>query len=159
MERREPKKRNRRSDSTTAAVQASQNVALGPHDPPGAIEFPETARPHWDWIMSARARDRWLPIDLANAAELAILYDDIGRMRAAIRKQGDVGEDGKAHPLHKVVADATRRVIALSRMLHVHPEATEGRSRDAGNALKAERQAAASTLPNNVSRLIPRVAS
>lgn len=109
--------------------------------------------------MSARARDRWLPIDLANAAELAMLYDDAARMRARIVLDGDVREDGKAHPLHKVMADAQRRVIAISRMLHVHPEATEGRSRDAGNALANERDAAAAggAVPANVTRLIPRV--
>ena len=159
MERREPKKRNRRSDSATAAVTAAQNVALGPHDPPAHIDFPASARPYWDWIMSARARDRWLPIDLANAAELAMLYDDAARMRARIVLDGDVREDGKAHPLHKVMADAQRRVIAISRMLHVHPEATEGRSRDAGNALANERDAAAAggAVPANVTRLIPRV--
>ena len=159
MERRE-KKRNRRSDSATAAVTATQNAALGPHDPPDYIEFPDTAIPYWLHIMEARARDRWLPIDLANAAELAMLYDDMGRLRKAIRDEGDVLE-GKPHPAHRLLDTAGRRAIALSRMLHVHPEATEGRSRDAGNALQNERKAkeAQSGTPDNVTRLIPRVAS
>jgi phage terminase small subunit len=129
-------------------------------DPPAHIDLPAAARPYWDWIVTARARDRWLPIDLANAAELATLYADVARMRARVTVDGDVGEDGKAHPLHKVISDATRRVIALSRLLHVHPEATEGRSRDAGNALQNERKAAEAqkgSLPANVARLIPRV--
>lgn len=158
MERREPKQRNRRSDSATAAVQAAQNAALGPHSPPSHIDFPDSALPYWLTIMEARARDRWLPIDLANAAELAMLYDDMARLRASIRKEGDVVE-GKPHPAHKLLDTAGRRAIALSRMLHVHPEATEGRSRDAGNALANERAAAASEVnAPNVTRLIPRVA-
>ncbi len=119
------------------------------------MEFPEAARPYWDWIMTARARDRWLPIDLANAAELATLYADIARMRARVALDGDLGQDRKAHPLFKVISDASRRVIALSRLLHIHPEATEGRSRDAGNALKVERASAAAA--DNVHPLIRRV--
>ena len=105
--------------------------------------------------MTARARDRWLPIDLANAAELATLYDDIARMRAKLRLDGDLGQDGKAHPLHKVISDASRRVIALSRLLHIHPEATEGRSRDSGNALRADLDSAVAG--GNVHPLIRRV--
>ena len=158
MERRKPN-RNRRSDSATAAVTAAQNAALGPHDPPAHIDFPDSARPYWLNIMEARARDRWLPIDLANAAELAMLYDDMARLRAVIRLDGDVLE-GKPHPAHRLLDTAGRRAIALSRLLHVHPEATEGRSRDAGNALQNEREAkqAQSGTPDNVTRLIPRVA-
>ena len=159
MERREQKTRNRRSDSTVAAVTAAQNVSLGPLEPPAHIDFPESALPHWLTIMEARARDRWLPIDLANAAELAMLYDDMARLRAAIRLDGDVREDGKPHPAHKLLDTAGRRAIALSRMLHVHPEATEGRSRDAGNALQNEREVreSKSAATANVTRLIPRV--
>lgn len=159
MERREPKKRQRRSDSATAAVKATQNAALGPHDPPAHIKLPKSAMPYWISIMGARARDRWLPIDLANAAELAMLYDDMARLRGTIRKQGDMLENGNPHPAHRLLDTAGRRAIALSRMLHVHPEATEGRSRDAGNSGALERAAAggADSIPDNVRRLIPRV--
>lgn len=157
MERRKPKKARRRSDSATAAVTAAQNASLGAHDPPAHIEFPDSARPFWLNIMEARPRDRWLPIDLDNAAELAMLQDDMARLRAAIRKDGDV-LDGKPHPAHRLLDTAGRRAIALSRLLHVHPEATQGRSRDQGNKLAVEREAKSQKLPDNVSRLIPRVA-
>jgi hypothetical protein len=36
-----------------------------------------------------------------------------------------------------------RRVVALARVLHVHAEATQGRARDAANALDLERKARA----------------
>ena len=159
MERREPKKRQRRSDSAAAAVKAAQNAALGPHSPPEYIDFPDSAMPYWLHIMEARARDRWLPIDLANAAELAMLYDDIARLRAVIRLEGDVLE-GKPHPAHRLLDTAGRRAIALSRMLHVHPEATEGRSQDAAKSAQNDRKAreAQAGTPDNVTRLIPRVA-
>lgn len=159
MERKEPKKRNRRSDSATAAVKAAQNAAMDSHEPPAHVDFPDSALPYWQNIMRARARDRWLPIDLDNAAELAMTQCDMARLRAVLRIEGDVMENGKPHPAHKLLDSAVRRAIALSRLLHVHPEATEGRSRDAGNALQNERKAAeaqTSGLPENVARLIPR---
>lgn len=143
MERNPPKDRNRRSDSNSAAVVAAQNVALGPHEPPAHIEFPASAMPYWLAIMRNRARDRWNELDLANAAELAMLHDDMARMRAKIRAEGDVLDGHKPHPAHKLLDTAGRRAIALARMLHVHPEATEGRSRDAGGALANERAAEA----------------
>ncbi len=147
MERKGPKSRNRRSDSNDAAVVASQNAALGPLDPPGHIEFPESARPYWLAIMRNRPRDRWNDLDLENAAELAMLHDDMARLRRKIRVAGDILENGAPNPAHRLLDTAGRRAIALSRMLHVHPEATEGRSRDAGNALANERQAEAEADP------------
>ncbi|MBH1819901.1 hypothetical protein JAK53_14400 [Stenotrophomonas maltophilia] len=135
------KKRKQRSDSNTAAVQAAQNAALGALEPPAHIAFPDSAMPYWQAIMRNRPRNRWNDLDLANAAELAMLHDDMARLRAVIRLQGDVREDGKPHAAHRLLDTAGRRAIALSRLLHVHPEATEGRSRDAGNALALERDA------------------
>ena len=156
MEQSKAKTKRSRSDSAAAAVRAEQNAALGPHDPPAHVEFPDTALPYWQNIMRARPRDRWLPIDLDNAAELAMLQDDMARLRGLIRSEGDV-LDGKPHPAHRLLDTAGRRAIALSRLLHVHPEATEGRSRDAGKALAVEREARDRQLPDNVARLIPRV--
>ena len=76
-----------------------------------------------------------------------MLYDDMTRLRRQIRVDGDILEGAKPHPAHRLLDTAGRRAIALSRMLHVHPEATEGRSRDAGNALANERQAEAEADP------------
>ena len=43
--------------------------------------------------------------------------------------------EGKLNPKHVLIDKLVRRVMGLSRMLHVHPEATDGRSEDAGKAL------------------------
>ncbi|MCC8618915.1 hypothetical protein [Xanthomonas vesicatoria] len=149
------KTRNRRSDSVTAAVLAAKNVAAGGLQPPSHIEFPQEAWPHWAAIIGNRARDRWNDLDLINAAELAMIHADIARLRALVRKEGDTIAGGKVHPAHKLLDTAGRRAIALSRMLHVHPEATEGRSRDAGNALNLQRQAEKAA--TNSDPLIPRL--
>lgn len=136
------KPRNRRSDSSAAAVQAAQNAALGPLDPLPYAPIPPEAKPFWVAIMRNRPRDRWNDADLANAATLARCQWDVERLQCEVATEGDV-IDGKVNPKHLLIDKLVRRVMGLSRMLHVHPEATDGRSQDAGKALEVERQALA----------------
>ena len=122
--------RQTRSDSTTAAVQAAQNAAQGPLEPPAHIPLPDAARPFWAALVRNRPRHKWNEADLGNAAILAItqmqVHDLIGDVEQAA-----------------LVDKLTRRIVSLSRLLHVHPEATEGRAQDAGNKLALEREAEA----------------
>lgn len=137
------KARNRRSDSAAAAVQAARNARAGELKPPAHVSLSVAARKFWPRIVANRARDRWNELDLTNAAELARMFADIERLRAIIAAQGDILPNGKPHPAHKLLESTGRRAISLSRVLHVHPEATEGRARDGGNALQQEQQARA----------------
>lgn len=132
--------RKRRSDSAAAAVKAQRNAASALPKPPKHLPLPVEAKPYWADIMRARTRDAWLEVDLVNAVELACLYADIARLRELIRDEGDIIK-GKPHPAHKLLNDAGRRAVSLSRVLHVHVEATAGRAQDAGNALQKQRQA------------------
>ena len=120
--------RQTRSDSATAAVQAAQNAAQGPLNPPEHISLPDEARPFWDALMRNRPRHKWNDADLGNAAILAISQMQVHHLI------GDVEQIA-------LVDKLTRRIVSLSRLLHVHPEATEGRAREQGNALETEREA------------------
>lgn len=134
------KTRNRRSDSAAAAVKAMANALAGELKPPAHVSLSPAARKFWPRIIANRARDRWNDLDLTNAVELARMFADMERLRALIDAEGDIVR-GKPHPAHKLLESTGRRVVALSRVLHVHPEATEGRARDGGNALQKEQQA------------------
>ncbi|KAF1684882.1 TerS protein [Pseudoxanthomonas taiwanensis] len=122
--------RQTRSDSAAAAVQAAQNAAQGPLEPPAHIPLPDAARPFWAALVRNRPRHKWNEADLGNAAILAItqmqVHDLIGDVEQAA-----------------LVDKLTRRIVSLSRLLHVHPEATEGRAQDQGNKLALEREAEA----------------
>ena len=122
--------RQSRSDSSAAAVQAAQDAAQGPLEPPAHVTLPDAARPFWAALVRNRARHKLNEADLGNAAILAItqmqVHDLIGDVEQAA-----------------LVDKLTRRIVSLSRMLHVHPEATEGRAQDAGNKLALERDAEA----------------
>ncbi|KAA0893072.1 TerS protein [Pusillimonas sp. ANT_WB101] len=132
--------RRTRSDSAKAAVQASQNAARGPLSPPSHVALPADAKPFWDAVMLNRPRDRWNDADLAMAAVMARDQAAVERLQREIAIEGDV-LDGKLNPKHKLVETLARRVVAMARAIHVHAEATTGRSQNQGKALELERQA------------------
>lgn len=71
---------------------------------------------------------------------LARAQYDVERHEAAIAEEGDI-IDGTLNPRLALVDKLGRRIMSLSRLLHVHPEATQGRAQDQGNKLALEREA------------------
>ena len=134
-------KRNR-SDSNAAAVRAAQAAALGPLDPPEHVALRGGDRPFWNAIVTSRARDTWTLIDLCTAGNLARTQADIERLQVDLDTGGYVLGDGKPNPIAALVETLTRRSVALSRALHVHAQATVGRSANASNGLALEKAAA-----------------
>lgn len=132
--------RRPRSDSAKAAVQAAQNAALGPLLPPAHVVLPDAAKPFWNAIILNRPRDRWNDADLALAAVMARDQATLERLQSELNIEGDVIE-GKLNPKHKLAETLARRVVSMARILHVHAEATTGRSQNQGKALELERQA------------------
>lgn len=126
--------RARRSDSAESAVIAAQNAAEGAPVPPEHVSLPDEAVPFWNALMANRPRDRWNDADLANAAILAVTQMQVHRLLEDIEQA-------------VLVDKLTRRIMALSRMLHVHPEATQGRPREQGKKLALERSAAENVHP------------
>ena len=120
--------RQTRSDSATAAVQAAQNAAAGPLEPPAHVTLPDAARPFWDALMRNRPRHRWNDADMATAALLATSQMQATALMADVEQMPVVDKLG-------------RRIAMLARLLHVHPEATQGRAREQGNELGTEREA------------------
>ncbi len=142
--------RQTRSDSETAAVQAAHNAAQGVLDPPAHVNLPAAARPFWEALIRNRPRHKWNDADLATAATLARAQADVERLQRELDQEGDLVGDlfvGKLNPKHKLLETLIRRSASLSRLLHVHPEATEGRAREQGNALSVERHAEGNVHP------------
>lgn len=137
--------RRKRSDSAAAAVAAAQSAALGPLNPPKHIKLRKGDRPFWDAIMRSRARDTWTDSDLTTAATMARAQADIEKLQAEVDSEGYTLENAKGiqviNPKAIIFETLCKRVVALSRVLHVHAEATIGRSRNAANALANERAA------------------
>lgn len=149
-----------RSDSATAQIAAAQNAAKGAIQPPDYVRLRETDKVFWDEIVRARAYDTWTNVDLAKAANLARCQADIERISAELNDEGDtlMNERGTVvvNPKHSLLETLTRREIALSRAIHVHAEATVGKSEDAAKVLKAEKNARKANADTN-DDLIPKL--
>ena len=137
--------RRPRSDSKTGAKIAVAAALAGSIEPPGHVRLREGDRPFWDAIVCARARDRWDDHDLALAGNLARSMADLEKLQAALDLEGHTMLNAKgtpvANPTHTVLETLTRRVVALSRALHVHAEAKDGESREQGKTLGKQREA------------------
>ena len=138
----QPRQRSVRADSTAgkkAAVDAAINPVL---QPPAHIKLRAQDLPFWDAIIRARARDTWTDVDLAKAANLARCQSDIERIQTRVDREGAVTTNARGtkvlNPLHALLETLTRREIALSRAVHVHAEATTGKSEDAARKLQEQ---------------------
>jgi hypothetical protein len=141
--------RQHRSDSTTAAVVATQLAAAGPIEPPPHVRLRDGDRPFWDSIVRARAKATWNDSDLEVAASMARAKADIERIQSEIDAEGDVVTNERGtqiiNPKHTLIETLTRRVMAGSRMLHIHAEATQGESREQKGKLAKQREAEKAT--------------
>ncbi|MGO1719750.1 MAG: hypothetical protein ACTHZI_06090 [Luteimonas sp.] len=92
------------------------------------MTLPDGALPYWRALMANRARHKWNDADLATAALLAVTQMQVIELMADIEQAALVDKLG-------------RRIALLSKLLHVHAEATQGRAREQGNAVAAEQEA------------------
>jgi len=133
-------KRNRSDSYNTEGEMARAK----PPEPPQHIEVPDGAMPHWWAIVRAREYKSWTGPDLEHAANLACCLYDCERLRRDIRVEGDVLENKRGTPIvnpkHTLLEQLSRRSVALSRLIHVHAEATSGKARDEAERNKKQRE-------------------
>lgn len=136
--------KRQRSDTIAGAVSSYQGASRL-FEPPAHVRVPDAARPFWFSIVQARAADRWNEADLEVAAELARCRATIERLNLELEDESDIITNAKGtqvvNPKHSLLETLTRRMVALSRALQVHAEATQGKSRDQVKQNKAQQQA------------------
>ena len=112
--------------------------------PPAHVTLPDEAVPVWRNIVRARDYQSWTAIDLEHAANLACCLADLERLRVEVRREGDILKNARGtqimNPKHALIETLSRRSVALSRMLHVHAEATVGESRHQAKRSKKQRE-------------------
>lgn len=139
--------RRQRTDTVKGAVSAMSG-AINEIEVPEHVSVPDAAMKFWRSITKARSAERWNDADLEVAAELARTKANIERLNAEIEAEGDVIKNDRGTPIvnpkHSLLETLTRRMVALSRMLQVHAEATQGKSRDQVKSNKAQAAAAKS---------------
>jgi hypothetical protein len=119
-------------DTASGALDAMQD-ALVTLEPPAHVTLRHDAWPFWHSIVKTRPASAWTAPDLEIAAHLARAKADIERVQQDLYKEGDIVTNTRgtqiANPRHQILETLTRRAVALSRMLHVHAEATGGKAR------------------------------
>ena len=134
--------KRQRSDSATAAVMAF-NSAQNTIDPPMPLNEREMF--YWCAITRARAREDWTAIDLMHAWNLAKQMLLIEQSHEEIAEKGMtvVNEKGTQidNPAFSRLEKLTRLSASLSTKLHVHSEATVGKSEDAAKRATKQRDA------------------
>ena len=122
----------KRAGTHTVGTQVAMAAAKMP-EPPSHIHLPDEAMPTWCAIVRARDYTSWTAVDLEHAANLACCLADLERLRHEVRREGDIIINARGTPImnpkHTLIETLSRRSVALSRMLHVHAEATVGESR------------------------------
>lgn len=148
--------KRQRIDSVNGALNAMEGASRD-IQPPEWVNVPDEAVNFWRSITRARAADRWNDVDLENAAELARTKARIEKLNLEIEEEGDIIKNDKGTPIenpkHRLLETLTRRVVALSRMLQVHAEATQGKSRDqveSNKGAEKSRKAAQKTEQDNL---------
>jgi hypothetical protein len=147
--------RKARSDSIDKATKSGMMKAP---DVPDHITVPPDAMPTWHSIVRARDYASWTAIDLEHAANLACCLADLERLRGEVRAEGDTIENQRGTPIvnpkHNLIEVLSRRSVALSRLLHVHAEATSGESRH--QAKRSEKQREMQSVKDEADDLIAR---
>lgn len=134
--------RRKRTDTLDAQIQTIAQSG-GKIEPPEEMPLIEGAFPFWERVVRARAADSWTEVDLISAAVLANTYRKIAILEQEIVDEGDVLKNDRgtqvANPKVAMLETVCRRAVAISRAIHVHAEATQGRARDTGERTKAQK--------------------
>ena len=112
---------------------------------PEHVSVPQEAMPFWNSLVQTRAKERWTLPDLEIAAHLAKSKADLERIHKEVAEEGDLVINARGtqipNPKHTILETISRRIVQLSRLLQVHAEATQGKSRDQVKANKAQAKA------------------
>ncbi len=130
-------------NSVDGEIEAFSN-APAKLEPPAHVKLRDSDWPFWYAITSARAASSWNDTDLTKAANLARCQSDIERLSMEVMEEGDIITNDRGTPIvnpkHNLLETLSRREVSISRVLHVHTEATVGRSRDSGNRAVAQKE-------------------
>lgn len=137
-----PAKKRQRSDSTAAAVTAFSAAATAVEPP---MPLSEAELYYWNAIIRARPLDEWTAIDKMHAWNLSKTMQYIAESHADIATNGLTIMNERGTPIDN---PAIRRLETLSRLtitystkLHIHAEATVGRSEDSAKRASKQREA------------------
>ena len=122
-----------RTDSQKGAQEIFSDAQMPPLDPPLEIDLGLGVRPYWDKLVSAKARRAWTDPDLLMLVELARNLYRTEKLSAEMLNEDEILElesGPKVNPKSKLIDELVKRARIIMVMLQIHPEATQGKSRE-----------------------------
>tara|TARA_Y100000310_G_scaffold339246_1_gene431356 strand:+ start:46 stop:513 length:468 start_codon:yes stop_codon:yes gene_type:complete len=103
-------------------------------NPPLNIDLGAGVRPYWDKLVKAKATRAWLDQDLILLVELSrnlyrtekLSKDMLTEEEVFIQENGAM----KPNPKSAIIDQLVKRARMIYAMLQIHPEATQGKSRE-----------------------------
>jgi hypothetical protein len=136
-------KKHRRPRKDTVSEQI-RSLSTAPVEIPDYVRILAKDRPFFEDILECRTRDSWNKSDIFIAADLARCRRRIEEFNKLLDKEDFIQENPNGtvsvNPLHKILEDLTAKNIKLTRLLQIHAEAVQGRSRDTAKRAKKERE-------------------
>lgn len=121
-------KRRARTDSIKGAKEIFEGAQIL-LDPPLGVELGHGVRPYWDKLVRAKATRAWQQQDLIMLVELSRNLYRTEKLSREILNEDEV-IDGKANPKSGIIDQLVKRARMIMAMLQIHPEATQGKSKD-----------------------------
>lgn len=129
--------KRKRSDSAAGLTEIVQGALSGAPNPPAGVKISEAVRPFWELVTTAKAKRAWTKNDLVMAAEVARCMYRLEEISAYLEANlsltlaGTGGDDDRdTKDLEKLADTLAKRIRLLSAHLQIHPEATQGKSRE-----------------------------
>jgi hypothetical protein len=121
--------KRQRSDSAAGRTEITRGALSGAPNPPAGVKISEAVQPFWEMVTTAKAKRAWTKSDLVLAAEVARCMYRLERVSEEL-EQNITAPSEAVKEIEKRADLLAKRVRLLNAHLQIHPEATQGKSRE-----------------------------
>ena len=136
--------------------QIKSDAALPPIQPPTASNLNELETAFWYVVIDAKARRAWQPQDLSMVVNLCRVHGQIEKLEVLQNAIDPIDDLAGYDKVQKLIDLSVKRYKMLFLYLQIHPEATNGKSRDQVKQNKMHSEAQGNDEANQNDDLIPR---
>jgi len=150
------KQRRDRVDGAKGLQAVVSDAALPPIDPPVSANLNDSERAIWYVMFDAKARRAWQPQDLTMLVNLCRVHGQIEKLEVLQNSIDPMDDLSGYEKVQKLIDLSVKRFRMICVYLQIHPEATQGKSREQHGQNKAHAAAKGNGEAQQEESLIPR---